>query len=275
MAIEKRKLKQLEEELYVLIREREDLLSEIVRKKKSSLKGAPKGMIRSSKCKNTYQYYLRNDSKDIKGTYIKRSKMDIAIRIAQRDYDEAICKNAEKEYRLLKAYKDYCSNNRLEGIYDALSEGRRRIVKPVVIPDAEYIKQWKNVKYEPMPIGDKVGEFISPGGIRVRSKIELIIASMLEQHEIPYRYEYPLILQNRRQVRPDFLCLNKRTRKEYVWEHFGMMDDEEYANKNVAKIEAYEGSGYFAGESSIMTFETSQHPLSTLVIKNKIERYLI
>ena len=55
---------------------------------------------------------------------------------------------------------------------------------------------------------DVTAEFYSNSGVRVRSKSELIIANMLEKYGIPYRYEYPLLLNGNDLVRPDFLCLN-------------------------------------------------------------------
>ena len=54
-----------------------------------------------------------------------------------------------------------------------------------------------------------------------------------------------------------------------------MMDNIAYANKNIAKIEAYEQSGYYPGKKLIMTFETSQHALSSNIIKAMIEQYLM
>ena len=98
---------------------------------------------------------------------------------------------------------------------------------------------------------------------------------MLEQYGIPYRYEFPLVLKDHKTVYPDFLCLNVRKRKEYVWEHFGMMDNIAYANSNVNKIAVYELSGYQAGENMIMTFETSQVAISSRIIINKIQQYLL
>ena len=124
-------------------------------------------------------------------------------------------------------------------------------------------------------IATQLTEFFSNDGIRVRSKSELIIANMLEQNGIPYRYEYPLMLKDMGTVRPDFTCLNIRTRKEYIWEHFGMMDNIAYANKNIVKIESYEQSGYYLGKNMIMTFETSQHAISSNIIKAMIEEYLV
>ena len=126
-----------------------------------------------------------------------------------------------------------------------------------------------------MPFVDQAYDFYSNNGVRVRSKSELIIANMLEQNGIPYRYEYPIVLKDGKNVRPDFLCLNIRTRREYVWEHFGMMDNIAYANKNIAKIQAYEQNGFLAGKNMIMTFESSVTPISSSTIKQMIEEYLL
>ncbi|MFQ6929598.1 MAG: hypothetical protein ACLRR3_00115 [Eubacterium sp.] len=41
----------------------------------------------------------------------------------------------------------------------------------------------------------------------------------------------PLRLKGYGTVKPDFTVLNKRTRHEYVWEHFGMMDDSIYVKE--------------------------------------------
>lgn len=53
-----------------------------------------------------------------------------------------------------------------------------------------------------------------------------------------------------------------------------MMDNISYANRNVKKINAYESNGFFYGNNMIQTFETSQIPLDSSVIRRKIEYYL-
>ena len=74
---------------------------------------------------------------------------------------------------------------------------------------------------------------------------------------------------------PDFNCLNVRIRKEYYWEHLGMMDDEAYVNKNIRKIEKYTLAKGFDESRLILTFETARQPLNTRIIEEKIRRYLI
>ena len=91
---------------------------------------------------------------------------------------------------------------------------------------------------------DLQGKYIpllfSENGERVRSKSEVIIADILKNNGIPYRYEYPVLIN--RNIHPDFCCLNVRTRKEYFWEHFGKMDDIEYARQKLERTLKSESS---------------------------------
>ena len=117
--------------------------------------------------------------------------------------------------------------------------------------------------------------FITNRNERVRSKIEVNIANMLDKYNVPYKYEYPMSLVKGETIYPDFLCLNVRTRKEIIWEHFGMMDDIGYLRKNYAKLQSYQLHGYMLGKNLITTFETSKQPLDSRIIKATIETYLM
>ena len=76
-------------------------------------------------------------------------------------------------------------------------------------------------------------------------------------------------------VYSDFTCLNVRTRKEFVWEHLGMMDDAEYARNAIMKIEMYQNSGYFLGENLIFTMETRDKPLNSQMVRKIVKKYLV
>ena len=73
---------------------------------------------------------------------------------------------------------------------------------------------------------------------------------------------------------PDFLVLNTRTRKEYYWEHYGKMDDPQYASRSVWKIKTYSSYGYIIGHPMIYTFEAKNYPLSMSQVLYLIEKYL-
>ena len=74
---------------------------------------------------------------------------------------------------------------------------------------------------------------------------------------------------------PDFNCLNVRLRKEYFWEHLGMMGEEKYADRNVKKLEKYTFAEDFDETNLIITMETDNKPLDTRVIDEKIRRFLL
>ena len=111
-------------------------------------------------------------------------------------------------------------------------------------------------------------------GERVRSKSEKIIADKLLNEGIPYRYECPIRLGNTI-LYPDFTALNKRTRKEFYLEHLGMMDDPNYCNDTISRIELYEKHGLFPGESLLLTFETKNRPLDSRVLDIIVRKYLL
>ena len=53
------------------------------------------------------------------------------------------------------------------------------------------------------------------------------------------------------------------------------MDDPEYAEENVAKINAYEKNGYYPGKNLILTFETKGNPFDVRKIEDIAKQYLL
>ena len=62
----------------------------------------------------------------------------------------------------------------------------------------------------------------------VASKSEVIIADMLFDRDIPFRYEVPLYAPDGTFYLPDFIVTWRG--EEWYWEHLGMLDDEGYSN---------------------------------------------
>ncbi|WP_051226794.1 hypothetical protein [Butyrivibrio sp. MC2013] len=261
------------EELEKQIQEIDALITQID-KNTLKVKNLSKCGIAISKSNGKDQYYWV-DKLTQKRKYARIEEMGKLKKVAQRDYEMLLKKKLGIIRNDIWGFLKLYDIKALENVYIGMADARKKLVTPIIEPLELYVENWKKEIYEPLGFNEGVTEFFSNDGIRVRSKSELIIANMLEQKGIPYRYEYPLILKGIGTVRPDFTCLNIRTRKEYIWEHFGMMDNISYANKNIAKIESYELSGYFPGKNMIMTFETSQHAISSNIIKAMIEEYLV
>ena len=60
-------------------------------------------------------------------------------------------------------------------------------------------------------------------GEKVRSEAEMNIADALDRNNVPYHYEFPFNLKTLGKIYTNFICLNRRTGKEFIWEHFVFM----------------------------------------------------
>ena len=256
------------------VRQRKEALEKLIEMLHEKELSYPEGTLRIVDKKSYFQYYWRKEMTDHNGIYVSKDDMATAKALAQKDYDQKVLVKAKEEFKFLSKYWEFISENTLEDIYAGLHRGRKMIVTPLVPEKDQMVAKWLDESYEPMPFTENT-EFYTNNEVRVRSKSELIIANLLEQYGVPYKYERPIYLKGLGQVRPDFTCLNVRLGKEYVWEHFGMMDNAGYATKNIEKISIYQQNGLFPGKNLITTFESSQNPLSSKMIKGVIEEYLL
>jgi len=72
----------------------------------------------------------------------------------------------------------------------------------------------------------------------VRSKSEVIIANMLSERDITFRYETKLTAPDGTFYLPDFTVTWKG--EKWYWEHWGLMEDEKYRNHRDTKKKWYE-----------------------------------
>jgi energy-coupling factor transporter ATP-binding protein EcfA2 len=86
----------------------------------------------------------------------------------------------------------------------------------------------------------------------VRSKSEVIIANMLADRDIPFKYEVPLRAPDGTFYLPDFTITWRG--EEWYWEHLGMLHDEKYRNHWDTKRAWYEKHGF--ADRLITTQET-------------------
>ena len=269
-----------------LVEERITYLEQALKLNQASVKRAPEGQIRIAVRKGQFQFYKRETPSDKEGKYLPRSQDALAHALIQKDYDQKTIPALEEELKYLKnlrkTYKNKCSDK----VYTSLSEPRRQLVKPLTLTDDQYAAAWLKQEYRKKKIPPEVPPLFTEKGEQVRSKSEVIIANSLKAAGVPYRYEFPLLMDKNAndpdfpdydfcKLHPDFYCLNLRTRREFAWEHFGMMDDPEYAARAAEKIQLYQENGFFPGKNLIITMKTSKKPLSSKVLKHLIKEYLL
>lgn len=260
-------------QLKKLVESRRKELNKLVGNKGQSLKKAPEGLLRVAKCKNSVQYFWRTSKDDSNGKYIKKKDMELVYRLAQKEYDLKVIDVAQKEIDILETLSELYSANTVETIVDVLPFGKADIITPVSITDAEYIKQWKNQKYERPNYYAENAKFDNGSGVLMRSKSEVLISHILNELKIPYLYEKPLHLSDYTSMLPDFTLLDIRTRQEVYLEHLGMMDDSNYIEHNHRKIKEYEKNGLYLGRKLLITYETSEEPLDIKMVRNMLKDY--
>ena len=203
------------------------------------------------------QYYL--DSAETRtsypnGKYLRKSDFELAGKLAQRNYDEKLLSEVEKQLKniqnIIKKYEkqEIVQVEELCSVYERMSPSRKKMVDSRIMSDKKE---------------------------RVRSKSEKIIADMLYHKNIPYKYECPVNLKGLGTIYPDFTCLRLTDRKTILWEHLGMMTDPIYCQKAMKKIDIYSKNGFIQGRDIIYTFESEKYSLNTMSVENLINQIFI
>lgn len=246
------------------VKRRDEFLKNIIKEKKKEIEHAPQGFLRCAKSGKTTQYYYRKERDDTNGKYIKKKNINLAKALAQKGYDTMIVRKAEEEREILNMLIHKYSSGSVDDAFNNISKSRQRLIMPLEISDEEYEKEWINSSFEGKDFSGDAFDFFTVKGERVRSKSEILIANALHGKNVPYKYEAPIWINDyRTKVYPDFTILSVSKRKEIIWEHFGMMDNDEYCKKTLFKLNSYFSNGYYYGDNFLFTFETSESPIST------------
>ena len=243
-----------------------------------SRKSLPKGTLRSEMSRGKYpQFYFNCEEEKGKyphGRYLKKEEIELAREYAQEEYNMLMLKEIEKKEKELESCIRLSESRELSEVYYNLSSAKRKLIAPYILPDEEYIIQWRESLQgcrNSFPISNG---FLTEQGDLVRSKSEKMISDKLFMRGIPYVYEARLMLDNGKVVFPDFTMLNIKERETYYLEHFGMMDNPEYCKNALEKIDLYEENHIYLGGKLIASFESSHKPINISQIDSMIDRIL-
>ena len=258
------------------INKRMETLKAIIKEKESALAKKPPGFLHISEAKGkSARYYWNKRGSTEKYLSIRRPADNALIHeLAQKQYDMAVLRAGKKELHCLEQYSKSKQTISAEEIYMTYGKTRQELITPIKESDEEFKNRWEETPYEPKAFGENSTEYYTNREERVRSKSEILIANMLNQLQIPYRYECPLVIGNVK-IYPDFTVLNVRKRETMYLEHLGMMDDPQYYDKAIKRIQLYESNGIYVGDKLILSYETENTPLNLRVLKGKLEYYFI
>ncbi|MBQ7507847.1 MAG: hypothetical protein IJT52_00790 [Spirochaetales bacterium] len=264
-------------QLSALIKSRIDSLdSSISRIEKLRLDETPSDLVISSVGgKARFYKVLRKDG----GRKYISDKSEVTF-LAQKRYLECLKVAAQRERRQMELCLAHLQkevpNSDVERVFDSLPDPLKPFVKPDIFTDEGYAAAWQSKK---VICGRKTSSHTikTLRGDYVRSKSEALLADRFFVLGIPYRYEQRFVIDEMTEfyLHPDFTVLNKRTRKEYYWEHCGMIDDSKYGNDAVERLYLYSLKGYYPGKNMIFTYETKEKPLNMDYVDKLISEYLL
>ncbi len=257
-----------------LLQEKLGELSRIKPKLEKSLKkhAETEGYLVISDSHGRQQHYFVDCEK--KKHYISTKNTKLITSLAQKSYDLELQRTLSKqEKQILKILKELPTKN-ISEIYQNLDPRRKALVSPHFLTDEQFLEQWLSIKYEGKPGYDEGLLLQTDRGEKVRSKSEKMIADKLYALGIPYRYEYPVFLKGYGTIYVDFVILDVTSRNEIYYEHFGKMDDPEYCNNALRKLQNLARNGYALGQGNLIaTFESSTVPFDASVLEEIFQQF--
>lgn len=210
--------------------------------------------------------------------YLSKTQTELLHQYCQKEYDEKLACLLQKQITKLEKLQRTLNQNPSVEALQIIPKAKQTFITPATLPQPEYLATWQTVFYRKKGFYPNATQFITANGDRVRSKSETILADTLARLKIPYRYEFPVKMNTKGKIitfHPDFYCLNLRTRQEFIWEHFGLLDDTDYAENVAQKLEIYHKNGYFEGTNLLYTIETEDTPLTTKHVEQIAKKFLL
>ena len=193
--------------------------------------------------------------------YISKSNEPLAAQLAYRKYLSLLEEDLRNEQQALQLYMNRVDRGSRHAEKFLASNGIEALLSPRLSSIYDKALAWQNAEYDKSKDRPEGLTVPTIGGFRVRSKSEALIANILIERRIPFRYEFVQLIDQRRYC-PDFTILDPETGKLVIWEHFGLLSDVAYRSEYLSKAERYISGGFTPYENLIMTYESKEQPFS-------------
>lgn len=229
--------------------------------------------------KKIVRYFLvQNHNGKYRRIYLNKSQDELRKQIQQRYYLERAIPLCQKNIEMLDMLRDsYYDLDPREVLKDAPLAYKDPDSAAKLLYGVANESRWKErkLKYKarfrvPYPEGL---QDLAEDGTMTRSKSEALIINLLNQKGIPYVYECPLYLGNKR-IWPDFVIWDRKNNRELLIEHMGMMDDYNYRADQTDKLGLYIQEGYVPNVNLLLTFDDKNGKINVPAISKMIDAIL-
>ena len=252
------------------LKDRYDLIAATIENIEKKLKVLPEGRIVVRRQNgNVYYYFAKPKTKD---RYLTKADSALISQLLQKRYLKEVLKAAKNELVALSKMLTLYPEDLPEELYKKLPEELRTGVEPVILGNEQDAREWMNEPFIGKPFKDDAPVYKTIKGERVRSKSEVMIADRMFFRGVPYKYECPIMIEGQ-VIHPDFTMKRMSDNKLIYHEHCGRMDDPEYVNDLVERVNLYNQAGIMQGNRLTFSFETADKPLDNRVIDRLIDEF--
>ena len=253
-----------------VLSERYDLITKTIENIEKKLKTLPEGWI-NVRYQNgkAYYYHAKYKSKD---RFLAKGDEVLIRQLLQKYYLKKVLKAAKNELLALSKMLNIYPADLPEEMFEKLPEELRSGVEPIILGNEQDAREWMNEPFIGKPFKDDAPVYKTIKGERVRSKSEVMIADRMFFRGVPYKYECPIMIDGQ-VIHPDFSIKRMSDNKLIYHEHCGRMDDPEYVNDLVERVNLYNQAGIMQGDRLTFSFETADKPLDNRVIDRLIDEF--
>lgn len=252
-----------------VIHSRCELLTSLINRLENKINELPEGTVHTKRIGKGVYYYLSDGNSQER--ILRKDETELKENLLQKKYLMRVIDVSRNEVNVLRKFSGKYPGHVAEDVYEQLPDEAKDGVKPIIPTDEQYAARWLSEPYKKKPISDDVPVYVTKKGERVRSKSEMIIANMLFDCGIPYKYECPVLVGGEI-FHPDFTILRLSDRKTIYYEHCGKMGDPGYVEDMVERSRKYALEGIFQGDKLFYTFESAKQPLDVRVVTAMIEK---
>ena len=182
-------------------------------------------------------------------------------RLARKDFINEKIKDTAKKIRALEELLKKLNAIDTESKTDKLLERYSMLDSNKLALSEDELKIYNN-RFSHNPFNKDGLIYKTEDGVSMRSKSERFIGSFLENEGLLYMYE-PEIIIGGRNMYPDFVIL-RPDGKRVIWEHCGLINDMDYYNKMIKRLDEYRKIGYVQHKNLICTYEEDLQNIDNL-----------
>ena len=206
------------------------------------------------------QRNLRPGETDLISQYAEKAYTTTSLRIIKQ--------NLKFQEKLLEAYRPYDFYSIKASLSKVYQKAATFIDDPLLVMADKQKKAIQNAIHPENLTQPTIADF------DVRSKSEAIITNTLAERKIPFVYEeeLKLFVPGRGEVvlHPDFV-IYLPDGKKLIWEHLGLLSNDEYFTAFTDKLKLYRMAGYHINSNLFLTTDTPDGRLDMDAVMNVVE----